>query len=58
MKVGMIQNELKYLGFSEKQIIEFVKEAESVFVGKDDFSSSFESFLNFRIGEVKSKVGF
>ncbi|GAB6990890.1 hypothetical protein JCM16418A_29400 [Paenibacillus pini] len=45
--------ELENLGLSSKQINDSMEEIELVFIGEDDFCSSLEFFLNFRIGKIK-----
>lgn len=49
-----LREELACLGLSDAQIAKLEREVCSVFVGENDFSSSLELFLHFRIGEVKT----
>lgn len=53
-KIKYLNRELEYLCLSETQIIDFMEEVKSIFVGENDFRCSLELFLNLRIGEIKT----
>lgn len=53
MDAGFTDRLQNVLGdLTEYDLINFAQEVKLIFLGEDDFSSSFELFLDLKIGEV------